>query len=120
MITGTIDMSPWKGALVREQVERAIEKGMNINLARAVQVVKPRTPVLTGILQGSMRMEPAKKIQPGVIAGYFGSWDVNYAIFVEKGTVRMSGRHMLTRTAAEVFPKLSTDIKGALGRRISV
>lgn len=117
MISGKIDLK-WNGKLARNQVERAIEQGMNVNLARCVQVVKTKTPVRTGILQGSMRMEPARKVEKNIIAGHFGSWDVNYAIFVEKGTVRMSGRHMMSETADEVFPQLGDDIKDAMDRRI--
>ena len=119
MITGKINMN-WKGKLAERQVVRAVEQGMNANLARCVQVVKPKTPVRTGILQGSMRMEPAKVIRRGVVAGFFGSWDVNYTIFVEKGTVRMSGRHMLEETASEVFPKLGEDIRAAVKTRAAL
>ena len=119
MITGTIDLD-WKGKLALTQVKRAIVHGMNVNLAKCVQTVKPRTPVQTGILQGSMRMEPAREIEKNIVSGYFGSWDVNYAIFVEKGTIRMSGRHMMQSTADEVFPELGKNIRDSLKQRIKI
>ena len=119
MIVGDVKVD-WKGKLTRKQVVRAVEQGMNVNLARAVNVAKPLTPVRTGILQGSIRMEPAKEVSPNVVAGYFGSWDVNYALYVEKGTIYMRGHHMLTRAADEVFPELGKDIKDALKRRVAL
>ena len=117
MLTGKVKID-WKGKLTRKQVIRAVEQGMNMNLAKSVQVAKPLTPVRTGILQGSIRMEPAKEIKTNIVVGYFGSFDVNYALYVEKGTVYMSGRHMLQRAADEVFPKLRDDIRKALNRRV--
>ena len=119
MLTGKIKLD-WRGKLTRKQVVRSVEQGMNMNLAKAVQQAKSFTPVRTGILQGSIRMEPAKEVSPNLIVGYFGSWDVNYAIFVEKGTVYMAGHHMLQRAADICFPKLKDDIRKAFERRVSV
>lgn len=119
MLTGKVKID-WRGKLTRKQVVRAVEQGMNMNLARCVQVAKSFTPVRTGILQGSIRMEPAKELHPGVVVGYFGSWDVNYALYVEKGTIYMSGRHMLQRGADQVFPKLGDDVKNAFKRRVAL
>ena len=119
MITGTIDLD-WKGKLAKRQIMTAVRKGMNHNLAECVRVTKGYTPVRTGILQGSMRMEPAKEVRKGVLAGFFGSWDVNYAIYVEKGTIYMSGYYMMERAASEIFQKLGEHIREALGRKVSL
>ena len=118
MLTGKVKLD-WKGKLTRKQVVRSVKQGMNTTLAKAVQTAKPFTPVRTGILQGSIRMEPAKEVSHNLIVGYFGSWDVNYALYVEKGTVYMSGYHMLSKAADICFPKLKDDIKKAFGRRVA-
>ena len=118
MLTGKVKID-WKGNLTRKQFVRSVIQGMNMNLAKAVQIAKPLTPVRTGILQGSIRMEPAKEVAPNIIVGYFGSFDVNYALYVEKGTVYMSGRYMLQQAADQAFPKLKNDIKNAFKKRAS-
>ena len=113
MISGTIVVD-WRGETVKRGLGVAIRKGMNKNLARAVRRVKPRTPVLTGLLQGSMRMEPVREMGPGAYVGYFGSFDVEYAIHVELGTVLQQPRLMITETADETFPELPNDIRSQL------
>ena len=107
-------MVNWRGNALRRDTSRHVRAGMNKNLSRCVRVVKPRTPVVTGVLQGSMRMEPARDIGSGTFVGFFGSWDVDYAVHVELGTMKQTPRLMMTQTADEEFPKLPDDIRSEI------
>lgn len=95
------------------QLDRAIEKGMNATLADAVDTAMPLTPVDTGTAQGSIRFEPVKW-QGSRLVGEFGSYNVDYFLWLEIGTRYMTGRHILRRAADLEFPKLGDNIKAAL------
>lgn len=75
----------WRGAEVLANAERAIEAGMNETLIGAVTEAKHEVPKRTAILEGSIRMVPAKK-EGGLYVGEFGSYNNNYAVHVEFGT----------------------------------
>ena len=96
------------------KVGDATVDGVDDTLAECVRVVKPLTPVETSILQGSMRLEPAKR-QGSRVHGQWGSFDVNYALWVEIGSHGRPGVHMLERTADQVYPSLAGNIKKHLG-----
>ena len=70
--------------LVFNSLEDAIRKGIDKTAAAIVitakRNVKPRT--ITGTLQGSIAMRPAK-IDGAKVRGEVGSYDVNYAAFQE-------------------------------------
>lgn len=88
---------------------------------------------ITGTAEGSIRMERAKKISPERFRGLFGSFDVNYFIFLELGHFAASergfqftggrpesafarmvhGDHTLRRAADAEFPKIGRRLRGA-------
>lgn len=95
---------------LRRKVRDAAVAGVDETLAKCVREAKDITPVVTGILQGSLRFEPAKR-QGDKVRGRWGSFDVNYALWVEIGSQGRAGVYMLTRTADAVYPELTGNIK---------
>ena len=95
---------------LRRKVRDAAVDGVDDTLAKCVREVKDITPVATSILQGSMRFEPAKR-QGTKVRGQWGSFDVNYALWVEIGSQGRAGVYMLSRTADAVYPELAGNIK---------
>lgn len=67
----------------------------------------------TGTAEGSIRMEPARQIGPAHYRGLFGSFDVNYFIFLELGTRFIGADHTLRRAADAEFPKIGARLRGA-------
>ncbi len=57
-----------------------------------------------------MRFEPAKR-RGNKVSERWGSFDVNYALWVEIGSKGRPGVYMLTRSADAVYPKLAGNIK---------
>jgi hypothetical protein len=75
----------WKGEEVNNRVRAAVLWGMDSVMTDCVSTAKSTVHVKTSILQGSIQMRPAQ--QEGDIArGYWGSFAVKYAIWVEQGT----------------------------------
>lgn len=100
----------WRGGRIPPNIERATRDGIDDTLAEAVRVAKPLTPVLTGTAQGSIRFQPARK-EGRRIVGRWGSFDVNYFIWLEIGARGRSGHHMLRRGADQAYPKLAENIR---------
>lgn len=103
----------WKGTARLDDAKEAVRKGIDLTTAAAVAPAKRETPVLTGIAQGSVRMEPAKQ-EGRRIVGRFGSWNVAYYIWLEIGARGRAGRQMLRRAADAEFPNLFRNIQKAL------
>lgn len=100
----------WRGDRIKEIVAEAARLGIDETTAAAVTPAKERTPVRTGTLQGSIQFRAARR-EGNRIVGSFGSYDVNYALWVEIGAKGRPGRHMLRQAADQEFPKLGERIK---------
>jgi hypothetical protein len=80
----------WQGSRVYAVVRHATQWGIDSTMADCVATAKSLVPVKTAILQGSIQMRPA--VDTGdVIYGYWGSFAVKYALWVEQGT----GEHVI-------------------------
>ena len=97
----------WFGPKVKRRVYEAIRQGMDDTLAEAVGEIVSLTPVVTGRLSGSMRMEPTR-IQGNKVTGFVGSFDINYAAKVEMH------RRMIQVGTYRKFPKVKENIKRRL------
>lgn len=78
----------WNGDKVLANVREATKWGMDSVMADCVITAMGNHPYQdrTGILTGSIKMEPAK--DDGVnVTGYWGSWEAKYAQWVEFGTL---------------------------------
>lgn len=78
-------MLKWKGEELKEKLDKAIPWAINSIMADCIRDAKAAVPKKTTTLQGSIRMEIARKIA-GIWTGIWGSFNVLYAIMVEKGT----------------------------------
>ena len=100
----------WYGDRVQARLLEAIRQGIDETMAECVNKAKPKTPVLTGTLQGSIQFRPAE-VKGDSVSGVWGSFDVNYAIYVETGSLGRPARNMLRSSAAEEYPRLIERIR---------
>lgn len=102
-------MFTWNSSPFKDAVERAVVRGMNHVMADCVldaqTTLKDHHHVVTGTLVGSIRFEQPQKIS-GDIVGEWGSFDVNYAIFLEMGTIDITADPYLRPAAQRHYPKL--------------
>jgi len=93
----------WKDRAVLGRSKTAFRLGINETLAIAVQIAAPLTPYLWGFLRRSIRFQPAR-IQGERIIGQWGSFDINYALRMEK--FHRTRRHFLKKGADKAYPQL--------------
>ena len=105
----------WNGELVKRNTIEAAKWGVDATMAACVREAKGRVRVDTTTLQGSIEMRPAQQ-QGDDVVGLWGSFSVNYAIFVEMGTGRMSAQPYLWPSADHQYPKLPDRIKRKLAQ----
>lgn len=79
-------MLDWRGEQVFDRLILATGQGINRTLADCVTEAKAVVQKRTTALQGSIQMRPAVQIDQAHVAGYWGSFAINYAIYVGKGT----------------------------------
>lgn len=82
-------------------MDRAVPLAINSILADCVRESKKLVPKKTTILQGSIQMRTAVKDSRGWV-GFWGSFQVLYALFVELGT---APHKIFPRTAKALFWK---------------
>lgn len=88
---------PGASAVIRAEDDRIRRRGANTIYARSV----PRTPVDTGALRGNVTIDAN-----GV------TWNQEYALFQELGTVRgIEPRLFATASAEETFPEMIADYR---------
>ena len=130
-------MLDWKGGQVQTKVLGASRQAIDQTMAACVLEAKSEAPVVTTAYHGSIQMRPAEKDGNGY-TGYWGSFVILYAIFIELGTkahtitakagsalfwpgashpvksVKHPGtkaQHILTNAADKEYPKLAGRIK---------
>lgn len=67
----------------------------------------------TGAAESSIRFEPARKVGPSLFRGLFGSFAVDYFIFLELGTRYMRADHTLRRAADAEFPSIARRLRAS-------
>lgn len=105
----------WKGDEVVAKVEAATKLAIDQTTAAAVNRAKSEHPWKnrTGTLEGSLQMRSARA-EGLQIRGEWGSFDVNYAIFLELGTANMPAMPYLRPAADAEYPRLAERITGAM------
>ena len=125
----TFDVN-WRGPQVLNRVEKATADAIDEVMSDCVNDAKSDVPVATASLQGSIKIvDPGGKDAGGVIAGVWGSTDINYALAIETGnfaylrgqkssaklsvpTRRNRGRRgSLRRAADQNYPNLQPAIR---------
>lgn len=86
-----------------ENIFLAIEYGLEATAADVITQAQRDCPVRTGTLQGSLRFEPPKDLRIEL-----GSFDVNYAAYVDQRT------RFLSKAMEEIGPTLPERIQEAL------
>ena len=107
----------WFGNRIKDKWLEAARQAIDETMADCVNTAKPLTPVRTGTLQGSERFEPAE-VKGDEVVGEWGSFDVNYAIYVETGSRGRFGRYMLRQAADQHYPELKENIRRRYDRSI--
>ena len=109
----------WKGPGVKRSVLEATRMGIDETMTQAVAAAKPKYyhghGLVTGVLQGSIRAEPAQ-IRGDKVSGRWGSFDVRYALFVEIGRKGRAGQKQLRTAADQTYPNLEGNIRKHVGK----
>jgi len=105
----------WYGDKVASKMQKATAFGIDQTLAACVVNAKGNYyqghGLRTSTLQGSVQARPAEIRSTGDVVGYWGSFDVDYAIYIEKGTGRIQAQRQLQNAADEEYPKLAERIR---------
>lgn len=78
-------ITEWNGEQVKRNMIIAAKWGIDATMAAAVRKAKGRVAKKTTTLQGSIQMRQAQQRGDRVV-GLWGSFNVNYALYVEEGT----------------------------------
>ena len=105
--------SEWFGDEIAAELERATKEGLEKVGEDFVREAEPLTPVDKGELKRSTKAEKAKKESEGYSIE-MGSFDVEHALFVERGTSSTDGQFMYQQAADKTWPKLDDKIKDSM------
>ena len=105
--------SEWFGDEIAKEIERATIEGLEKVGKDFVKTADPLTPTDEGDLKRSTRAAKVKR-ESDRLSIEMGSFDVPYAIHVERGTSRTEGQMMYQQSADRTWPKLDDKIKDSL------
>lgn len=103
----------WNGKEIERKVLRASRRGIDVTLAACIAPAKRNTPVISGTAQGSIQFRPAV-IKGRGAEGIWGSFQVDYFIWLEIGARGRTGHNMLRGSADENYPSLARNIQAEL------
>ena len=101
----------WFGDEIAAEIERATAEALEDVGDDFVRTADPLTPVNTGELKRSTKADKVQKETDGTMSIEMGSFDVEHALFVERGTSRTPGEMMYQKAADQTWPKLDDKIK---------
>ena len=104
----------WKGNEVKRRILQAARRGIDETMGACVEDAQPNTPVVTGNLRRSIKIQELAQQRGDTVSGLWGSADVNYALWVETGARGRPGVNMLRGAASKEYPKLSGRIRDNL------
>ena len=105
--------SKWYGDEIAKEIERATREALEDVGKDFVQAADPLTPIDEGDLRDSTKAEKVER-KGDRLSIEMGSFDIPYALHVERGTSRMEGELMYQRAADQTWPKLDDKIKSAM------
>ena len=104
----------WNGDAVIKEMTLATRKGIDETMGKCVVMAKnqlyPGHGWEHGWLHGSLKMEPSAMRGTHVV-GTWGSFDIDYALYIEQGNGRFSGYNYLRSSADFEYPKLAGRIR---------
>ena len=106
-------MLKWYGDKILRDVNHEVKRAMTKVMASGIQTAKAQHPpnVRTGTYQGSIQLRPVIE-RAGQKVGFWGSFDVNYAIYLEMGTVYIQEYRPLRNAADQHYPELPGLLRG--------
>lgn len=106
----------WRGQAIEDKMVEAAKRGVDATTAACVTHAKSNHPWknVSGTLEGSIQMRAAEAQGP-IVRGEWGSFTVNYAIWLEIGTSRMPPYPYLRPAADAEYPGLARRIREAFG-----
>jgi hypothetical protein len=99
----------WLGHEIAKKYGDAARAAVNAALDEAVAIAKDDAPVRTGKYKGSITHTPATRTARGWTGAL--TTGVPYDIWVEIGTSRMPGQHVLQKAMLKAAPHLASRIK---------
>lgn len=99
----------WHGDEIKTKYDNAARLGLEATAAAMVAPAMAETPVKTGTARGSISFRPATRNGKGWRV-LFGSFNVNYFIWLEIGHHSYQGRRMLANAVAQEWPNLAQRI----------
>lgn len=108
----------WRGRQVSDRVIRAARIGVD-RTTTSMAVLAKRTHTwrnVTGLAEGSIQMRPARVEAGGRITGQFGSYGVQYFLWLELGSQHQQPRPVLRPSFDREARNLPGNIKAALAR----
>ena len=104
----------WNGDAVTKELTHATRLGIDETMSKCVVDAKSNYyqghGLITSVLQGSIKMEPSA-LRDGHVVGTWGSFTVDYALYVEQGTGRTPGQGQLQGAADREYPRLAARIR---------
>ena len=96
---------------ILDRITKAARQAVDETMAEAIPLAKAKTPVVTGTAQGSIQFRPSVLTRDPAtgrerIIGQWGSFDVDYFLFLEAGARGRPGLNMLRSAASIEYPKL--------------
>ena len=105
--------SEWFGDEIAKEIERATAEALEDVGEDFVKTAEPLTPVDKGELKRSTKADKVKHERDG-LSIEMGSFDVDHALFIERGTSRTDGQFMYQKSADQTWPKLDDKIKSSM------
>lgn len=105
----------WNGDAIEDRMVKAARKGVDVTTAEGANYAKEHHPWQnrTGTAEGSIQSRPAIVIEGGLVRGEFGSYGVDYFIWLEIGTNKMGAMPCLRPALDVVGKRLAGNIKRA-------
>jgi hypothetical protein len=103
----------WYGDRILKDINAETKKAMTGVMADCINEAKHQHPprVVTGTFQGSIRLRPVIE-RAGKKVGFWGAFNVNYAIYLELGTVYIPEYRPLRNAADQWYPTLARRLRG--------
>lgn len=108
-------MLKWYGDKILTDINHAVKKAMASVMSSCIGTAKAQHPpgVITTTFQGSIQQRPVIE-RDGKKVGFWGSFDVDYAIYLELGTVHIPEYAPLRNAADRHYPELQDKLKGII------
>ena len=95
----------WYGDRVDAEIVAAMQRALRTVGGRIIRKAVPRAPIEFGHLRRSLRFNPPERDSRGVTM-LLGSFSIEYAIYQERGTARITGKFYLQSSIDEEVPRL--------------